>query len=122
MFVVAARPAMLHDGRAMGYSRGMETANSAAESVLAEAQRVNEERLQAISDLAESIGHRMDLEAQLTEAHKREKQLIAAAEKQGWTPAQIKRFSRTAKAPKKSSGGGSPAPTPATGEDYATTE
>lgn len=108
----ASRLAVLHGAAAVGYARGMETVNSAAQSVLEEAERVNQERMQAVADLAECIGDRMDLEAQLAETLKREKQLMAAAEKQGWTPAQIKRFSRTAKSPKKSRSVPAPSPEP----------
>lgn len=78
-------------------------------AVLEEAEKVNYERMAAVKELAAAVAHRVALEEQIKEAEKREKQLARDAAKAGWTEAQIKRFTRTAKSPQRSRGG-SPAP------------
>lgn len=66
--------------------------------VLEEAQKVNEERMTAVEDLAKAVARRVDLEQELNEAKKEEKRLMAAAEKQGWTRAQVTKFAKPPKA------------------------
>lgn len=74
----------------------METTNQnlspAEQAVLNEARKVNEERMQAIQDLAAIVAQRIDLEERLKENTKQERRAVRKAEKAGWTPAQIKRF------------------------------
>ena len=74
----------------------METSNKslspAEQTVLDEARKVNEERMQAIQDLAAIVAQRIDLEDRLKENTKQERRAVREAEKAGWTPAQIKRF------------------------------
>lgn len=71
---------------------------SAKQAVLDEAAKVNEERMTAVEELAAGVSYRIQLEGQLIEAEKEEKRLTQAAEKAGWTAAQVKRFIRSAKA------------------------
>lgn len=66
--------------------------NPAEQAVLDEARKVNEERMQAIQDLAAIVAQRIDLEERLKDNAKQERRAIREAEKAGWTPAQIKRF------------------------------
>lgn len=66
--------------------------------VLEEAQKVNEERMTAVEDLAKAVARRVDLEQELNEAKKEEKRLMVAAEKQGWTRAQVTKFAKPPKA------------------------
>lgn len=85
---------------------------AAQQQVLEEARKVNEERLKAVEDLAAAVAFRVDLERQLHEAKKEEKRLMNAAEKQGWTRAQVNKFARAPKAGKRTSqSGGSGAET-----------
>jgi|SRR5699024_1627267 len=74
----------------------METTNknlsTAEQAVLDEARKVNEERMQAIQDLAATVAQRIDLEERLKDNAKEERRAVREAEKAGWTPAQIKRF------------------------------
>lgn len=72
--------------------------------VLEEAQKVNEERMKAVEDLAKAVARRVDLEHELNEAKKEEKRLMAAAEKQGWTRAQVTKFAKPPKATARTSG------------------
>lgn len=65
--------------------------------VLDEAKKVNEERMSAVEDLAKAVARRVDLEHELNEAKKEEKRLMAAAEKQGWTRAQVTKFAKPPK-------------------------
>lgn len=65
--------------------------------VLDEAHRVNEERMAAIEQLAKSVARRVELEQELGEAKREEKRLMAAAEKQGWTRAQVNKFAKPPK-------------------------
>ncbi|MBO0596958.1 hypothetical protein I2485_07030 [Nesterenkonia sp. E16_7] len=69
----------------------------AQQHVMDEAQRVNEERMAAVEDLAKAVARRVDLEHELAEAKKEEKRLMAAAERQGWTRAQVNRFAKPPK-------------------------
>lgn len=59
--------------------------------VLAEAERINEERMEVMRKLAESVDHRRELDRLVREAEKDEKRLIAEAEKAGWTRRQVQR-------------------------------
>lgn len=74
----------------------METTNNnlstAEQAVLDEARKVNEERMQAVKNLAVVVAQRIDLEEQLKDNTKQERRAVREAEKAGWTPAQIKRF------------------------------
>lgn len=70
---------------------------AAQQQVLEEARKVNEERLKAVEDLAAAVAFRVDLERQVHEAKKEEKRLMNAAEKQGWTRAQVNKFARAPK-------------------------
>lgn len=72
------------------------------QAVLEEAERVNEERMTAVRDLAAAVAERVTLQEQVKEAEKQEKQAARQAEKAGWTEAQIKRFIKSAKTPPKS--------------------
>src|SRR5690625_3860234 len=84
----------------------METMNknisTAEQAVLDEARKVNEERMQAIQDLAAIVAQRIDLEEQLKDNTKQERRAIREAEKVGWTPAQIKRFMKPPRTQNKS--------------------
>lgn len=73
----------------------------AQQQVLDEARKVNDERLKAVEDLAAAVAFRVDLEKQVHEAKKEEKRLMTAAEKQGWTRAQVNKFARTPKPTKR---------------------
>src|SRR5699024_7295773 len=64
----------------------------AEQAVLDEARKVNEERMQAIQNLAAIVAQRIDLEERLKDNAKQERRAVREAEKAGWTPAQIKRF------------------------------
>lgn len=97
-----------------------ETVDSAQQAVLDEAAKVNDERMQAVHDLAAGVSQRVQLEAELAEAEKEEKRLIAAAEKAGWTAAQVKRFIKTAKQTPKRRAAPQPS-TPEPGEDVSLT-
>lgn len=66
--------------------------------VIEEAQKVNEERMEAVTELAQAVTRRVDLEQELSEAKKEEKRLMAAAEKRGWTRAQVNKFAKPPKA------------------------
>lgn len=68
------------------------------EEMLAEAERVNEERMQIMRELATQVAHRVDLERQVAEAEKEERRLTAAAEKAGWTRRQVLRVAKPPKA------------------------
>jgi len=74
----------------------METTNTnlspAEQAVLDEARKVNEQRMHAIQNLAAIIAQRIELEERLKDNAKQERRAVRAAEKAGWTPAQIKRF------------------------------
>ncbi|GAA1139802.1 hypothetical protein [Nesterenkonia lutea] len=72
--------------------------------VLEEAQKVNEERMAAVEDLAKAVARRVDLEHELNEAKKEEKRLMTAAEKQGWTRAQVNKFAKPPKATARKTG------------------
>lgn len=78
-----------------------ERIDAVQQQVLDEARKVNEERLKAVEDLAAAVAFRVDLERQLHEAKKEEKRLMTAAEKQGWTRAQVNKFARTPKTTKR---------------------
>lgn len=69
----------------------------AQQQVLDEARKVNDERLKAVEELAAAVAFRVDLEKQVHEAKKEEKRLMTAAEKQGWTRAQVNKFARAPK-------------------------
>lgn len=69
----------------------------AQQHVMDEAARVNEERMAAVEELAKAVALRVDLEHELNEAKKEEKRLMVAAEKQGWTRAQVNRFAKPPK-------------------------
>lgn len=69
----------------------------AQQQVLDEARKVNDERLKAVEELAAAVAFRVDLERQVHEAKKEEKRLMTAAEKQGWTRAQVNKFARAPK-------------------------
>lgn len=71
--------------------------DEAQRHVLEEAARVNEERMAAIEELAKAVATRVGLEQDLSEAKKEERRLMAAAEKQGWTKAQVNRFAKPRK-------------------------
>lgn len=77
----------------------MNDTTTAKEHVLAEAERINQERMRVVEDLAEAVAHRVDLEHQVQEAQKREKKLMADAEKAGWTRKQVAAFARVPKRP-----------------------
>lgn len=62
------------------------------QTVLDEARKVNEERLKSVEKLASIIAEKIELEEQQKDNARRERQAIKAAEKAGWTQAQIKRF------------------------------
>jgi len=66
--------------------------SAAEQAVLNEARKVNDERMQAVKDLAMIVAERIDLEEQLKDNTKQERRAVRAAEKAGWTQAQIKRF------------------------------
>lgn len=70
----------------------------AQQHVMDEAQKVNEERMAAVEKLALAVARRVDLEHALSEAKKDEKRLMVAAEKQGWTRAQVTKFAKPPKA------------------------
>lgn len=67
------------------------------EEMLAEAERVNEERMEIMRELAAKVAHRVDLERQVAEAEKEERRLTAAAEKAGWTRRQVLRVAKPPK-------------------------
>lgn len=69
----------------------MSSETEAQNDVLAEAERINEERMEVMRELAENVGHRRDLERQVREAEKEERRLTSAAEKAGWTRRQVQR-------------------------------
>ncbi|GAA1162883.1 hypothetical protein [Nesterenkonia sandarakina] len=69
----------------------------AQQHVLDEAEKVNQERMAAVQDLAVAVARRVELEHELSEAKKEEKRLMVAAERQGWTRAQVARFSKPPK-------------------------
>lgn len=75
----------------------MNDTSPAKRHVLDEAHRVNEERIAAIEQLANSVARRVKIEQELNEAKKEEKRLMAAAEKQGWTRAQVNKFAKPPK-------------------------
>lgn len=75
----------------------MSDISPAQRHVLDEAHRVNEERMAAIEQLAKSVARRVELEQELSEAKREEKRLMAAAEKQGWTRAQVNKFAKPPK-------------------------
>lgn len=70
---------------------------TAEQAVLDEAAKVNSERMDAVQKLAATVARRVDLEKQVAETIKEERRLANAAEKAGWTAAQVKRFVRKAK-------------------------
>lgn len=70
---------------------------AAQQQVLDEARKVNDQRLKAVEELATAVAFRVDLERQVHEAKKEEKRLMTAAEKQGWTRAQVNKFARAPK-------------------------
>lgn len=72
---------------------------SAKDHALAEAERINSERMKVVEDLATAVEERVELERLLAEAQKREKRLMGEAEKVGWTRKQVTTF---AKPPKRS--------------------
>lgn len=80
------------------YTGRMSEHDEAQRHVLEEAARVNEERMEAIQNLAEAVATRTGLEHDLNEAKKEERRAMAAAEKQGWTKAQVARFAKLPKA------------------------
>ena len=65
----------------------MSELTAAQQHVLDEAQKVNQERMAAVEDLAKAVARRVDLEHELNEAKKEEKRLMVTAERQGWTTA-----------------------------------
>lgn len=77
--------------------------DEAQQQVLDEARKVNEQRLKAVEELAAAVAFRVEVERQLHEAKKEEKRLMNAAEKQGWTRAQVNKFARAPKAGKRAS-------------------
>ena len=77
-----------------------QTTDHLEQAVLDEARKVNEERMKAVKHLAAIVAEKHDLEEQVKDNARRERQAIKAAEKAGWTQAQIKRFM---KPPKKQS-------------------
>lgn len=80
-----------------GMEQRRENQTDAEQAVLDEASKVNEERMDAVQRLASSVARRVELERQVSEAVKEEKRLATAAEKAGWTAAQVKRFAKKAK-------------------------
>lgn len=78
----------------------MSTVNDNQSDVLAEAERINEERMEIMRKLAESVDHRRELDRQVREAEKNEKRLIAEAEKTGWTRRQVQRVIKPPKQPR----------------------
>lgn len=78
----------------------MSTVNDNQSDVLAEAERINEERMEIMRKLAESVDHRRELDRQVREAEKDEKRLIAEAEKTGWTRRQVQRVIKPPKQPR----------------------
>lgn len=74
-----------------------ENVESAEQAVLDEAEKVHQERMETVRELAASVARRVELEQQVVDAVKEEKRLATAAEKVGWTPAQVKRFAKRAK-------------------------
>lgn len=79
-----------------------ENLSAAEQAVLDEAHKVNEQRMQAIKDLAAIVAQRVELEEQLKDNTKEERRAIREAEKAGWTPAQIKRFMKPPRTQSKS--------------------
>lgn len=79
------------------YTGGMTELDEAQRHVLDEAARVNEERMAAIEDLAKAVAKRTGLEHELNEAKKDERRAMSAAEKQGWTKAQVAKFAKVPK-------------------------
>lgn len=77
----------------------MNDTTTAKEHVLAEAERINQERMRVVEDLAEAVARRVDLEHQVQEAQKQEKKLMADAEKAGWTRKQVAAFAKVPKRP-----------------------
>lgn len=76
----------------------MSELTAAQQHVLDEAEKVNQERMAAVEDLAKAVARRVDLEHELNEAKKEEKRLMVTAERQGWTRAQVTRFAKPPKA------------------------
>lgn len=76
----------------------MTDTSEAKRHVIEEAERVNQERMAAVEELADAVARRVNLEHELAEAKKEEKRLMTAAEKQGWTRTQINRFAKPPKA------------------------
>lgn len=74
------------------------TDNSEAKRhVLEEAARVNQERMEAVENLADAVARRVDLEHQVAEAKKEEKRRMTAAEKAGWSRTEVTRFAKPPK-------------------------
>jgi len=72
---------------------------SVKDQAIAEAERINAERMKVVEDLATAVEERVELERLLAEAQKKEKRLMTEAEKVGWTRKQVSSF---AKPPKRS--------------------
>jgi len=82
----------------MSYASTMEqTTDYVEQAVLDEARKVNEERMEAVQKLASIVAEKHELEEQLKDNARRERQAIKAAEKAGWTQAQVKRFMKPPK-------------------------
>lgn len=75
----------------------MSELNDAQRHVLEEAERVNQDRMAAVEELAKAVARRVDLEHDLNEAKKEEKRAMVTAEKQGWTRAQVAKFAKPPK-------------------------
>src|SRR5699024_11481208 len=69
-----------------------QTTDHLEQAVLDEARKVNEERMKAVKHLAAIVAEKHDLEEQVKDNARRERQATKAAEKAGWTQAQIKPF------------------------------
>lgn len=81
-----------------------DTTTQTVEAVMNEAEQVQQERMEAVRKLADSVAHRGHLEEQLREAEKDVKQCSRDARKAGWTDGQVTRFIKTAKSPRRAKG------------------
>lgn len=81
----------------------MSSETQAQNDVLAEAEKINEERMEVMRELAENVAHRRKLERLVREAEKEERRLTSVAEKAGWTRRQVQRVVKPPKQQRSSS-------------------
>lgn len=94
---------------------------SPKDHALAEAERINAERMKVVEDLATAVEQRVELERELAEAQKREKRLMSEAEKVGWTRKQVATFAKPPKRTTPRQQGGSSSGSTAGGSEATST-